>query len=83
MGWWVPPDLVVLLLSSGEPVYGIVVEVQLGRDEKKPYSWPLYQAALRARLRGKRLRSVGGFASRKRRRPTRRPHGPREKAWPG
>ena len=43
-------DLVVLL-RAGEPVYGIVVEVQLGRDEKKLYSWPLYQAALRARLR--------------------------------
>ena len=43
-------DLVVLL-RAGEPVYGIVVEVLLGRDEKKLYSWPLYQAALRARLR--------------------------------
>jgi hypothetical protein len=40
-----------VLLRAREPVYGIVVEVQLGRDEKKLYSWPLYQAALRARLR--------------------------------
>jgi len=43
-------DLVVLLHSC-VPVFGIVVEVQLGRDEDKLYSWPLYAAALRARLR--------------------------------
>ena len=43
-------DLVVLL-TDGEPVYGIVVEVQLRADENKRYSWPLYAAALRARLR--------------------------------
>lgn len=43
-------DLVVVLRSA-TPVFGIVVEVQLGRDDDKPYSWPLYAAALRARLR--------------------------------
>ena len=43
-------DLVVLL-TDGEPVYGIVVEVQLRPDADKRYSWPLYAAALRARLR--------------------------------
>jgi len=43
-------DLVILLLD-GLPVLGIVVEVQLGRDEDKRYSWPMYVAGLRARFR--------------------------------
>ncbi|MCC7381174.1 MAG: hypothetical protein IT384_05055, partial [Deltaproteobacteria bacterium] len=43
-------DLVVLLLHQA-PVFAIVVEVQLGVDEDKPFSWPLYQSALRAKLR--------------------------------
>jgi hypothetical protein len=43
-------DLVVLLVE-GRPVLGIVVEVQLGRDERKRWSWPVYIATLRARLR--------------------------------
>ncbi|MBI3181705.1 MAG: hypothetical protein HYZ28_06145 [Myxococcales bacterium] len=43
-------DLVVLL-GNGVPVFGIVVEVQLSRDETKRFSWPLYAVALRARLR--------------------------------
>ncbi len=43
-------DLVVLLLR-GAPVLGIVVEAQLARDEEKRFTWPLYAAALRARLR--------------------------------
>jgi hypothetical protein len=42
-------DLVVLLLN-GEPVLGIVVEVQLASDERKPFVWPVYVASLRARL---------------------------------
>lgn len=42
-------DLVVLLID-GKPVLGIVVEVQLGRDDRKRFTWPLYIAALRARL---------------------------------
>jgi hypothetical protein len=42
-------DLVVLLLN-GEPVLGIVVEVQLSPDERKGYVWPVYVANLRARL---------------------------------
>jgi hypothetical protein len=41
-------DLVVLL-RSGHPVYGIVVEIQLRRDADKEYSWPVYVTALRAR----------------------------------
>jgi Domain of unknown function (DUF4351) len=42
-------DLVVLLLH-GEPVLGIVVEVQLSADGRKGYVWPVYVANLRARL---------------------------------
>ena len=43
----------VLLLAAGEPVAGIVVEVQLElrRDDDKLYSWPAYVANLRARTR--------------------------------
>jgi hypothetical protein len=42
-------DLVVLLVD-GQPVLGIVVEVQLQRDDRKPFTWPVYVAGLRARL---------------------------------
>ena len=42
-------DLVVLLLH-GKPVLGIIVEVQLSPDERKPFVWPVYVAGLRARL---------------------------------
>jgi hypothetical protein len=49
----VPPgyhaDLVVLLIN-GQPVLAIVLEVQLGTDERKRFTWPLYVVALRARL---------------------------------
>jgi hypothetical protein len=43
-------DLVVLLARK-KPVFAIVVEVQLGPDEDKPFSWPCYAANLRARFR--------------------------------
>lgn len=43
-------DLVVLLLR-GNPVLGIVVEVQLSDDGGKHYAWPAYVANLRTRLR--------------------------------
>lgn len=43
-------DLVVLLLE-GRPVQGIVVEVQLGRDEEKEYVWPAYVCNLHNRIR--------------------------------
>ena len=43
-------DLVVLL-CKGEPVLGIVVEVQLSPDERKFFVWPVYVANLRARLK--------------------------------
>ena len=43
-------DLVVLLIK-GEPVLGIVVEVQLQAKVEKRFAWPVYVTALRARLR--------------------------------
>jgi hypothetical protein len=43
-------DLVVLLFK-GKPVFAIVVEVQLSRDDEKRASWPLYLTSLRARMR--------------------------------
>ncbi|KAB2896557.1 MAG: hypothetical protein F9K40_14265 [Kofleriaceae bacterium] len=48
-------DLVIQLRGpapENEVVAGIVVEVQLTRDERKRQTWPLYTAALHARLRG-------------------------------
>lgn len=39
----------VILLRDGVPVFGIVLEVQLYKDERKSFSWPLYGVALRAR----------------------------------
>lgn len=43
-------DLVVLLVD-GKPVLGIVVEVQLSPDVQKRFTWPVYVAGLRARLK--------------------------------
>jgi hypothetical protein len=42
-------DLVVLLLDD-TPVLGIVIEVQLTPKQRKRFTWPLYLAALRAKL---------------------------------
>ncbi|WP_330231333.1 hypothetical protein OHA40_01870 [Nocardia sp. NBC_00508] len=44
-------DLVVTLTAATLPVLGIVVEVQLQRDDDKIWSWPVYLTTLRARLR--------------------------------
>jgi hypothetical protein len=44
-------DLVLFLLQGRHKVLGVIVEVQLGRDEDKPYTWPAYVANLRARHR--------------------------------
>jgi hypothetical protein len=44
-------DLVLLLMRGSQKVLGVIVEVQLGRDEDKPYVWPAYIANLRARHR--------------------------------
>ncbi|MFZ5889736.1 MAG: hypothetical protein ACOY0T_01595 [Myxococcota bacterium] len=43
-------DLVVLLLVNDKPVFGIVFEVQLRRHARKRFTWPVYQAELRARF---------------------------------
>ncbi|MBV9313365.1 MAG: hypothetical protein JO100_06355 [Pseudonocardia sp.] len=44
-------DAVVVLMAANQPVLAVVVEVQLGRDGDKRWSWPVYVATLRARLR--------------------------------
>lgn len=43
-------DLVVLLMQD-QPVHGIIVEVQLARDEDKAFVWPAYVCNLRGRIR--------------------------------
>ena len=43
-------DCVVVLLQD-QPVLGIIVEVQLGRDEEKAFAWPAYVCNLRSRIR--------------------------------
>jgi uncharacterized membrane protein YgcG len=43
--------VVELTGADGTPVMGIVVEVQLARDPAKRFSWPVYCASLRARLK--------------------------------
>jgi hypothetical protein len=43
-------DVVVVLTAAETPVLAVVVEVQLGRDKGKQWSWPVYLATLRARL---------------------------------
>jgi hypothetical protein len=42
-------DLVVLVVN-GTPVLAIAVEVQLARDDRKRFTWPVYVAGLRARF---------------------------------
>jgi Domain of unknown function (DUF4351) len=44
-------DLVLFLVRGSHKVLGVIVEVQLGCDEDKPYAWPAYIANLRARHR--------------------------------
>jgi hypothetical protein len=44
-------DLVLFLVRESQKVLGVIVEVQLGNDEDKPYAWPAYIANLRARHR--------------------------------
>jgi hypothetical protein len=44
-------DLVLFLMRASRKVFGVIVEVQLGCDEDKPYAWPAYIANLRARHR--------------------------------
>ena len=42
-------DLVLFLSRGTENVLGVIVEVQLWRDDDKRYTWPAYVANLRAR----------------------------------
>jgi hypothetical protein len=45
-------DLVLLCLGDDRrPVYGLIVEVQLGNDPDKPFRWPAYATSLRDRRR--------------------------------
>jgi hypothetical protein len=44
-------DLVLFLIRASQKVLGVIVEIQLGCDEDKPYAWPAYIANLRARYR--------------------------------
>jgi hypothetical protein len=44
-------DLVLFLVRGTQKVLGVIVEVQLGCDEDKPYTWPAYIANLRSRHR--------------------------------
>jgi hypothetical protein len=44
-------DLVLILSQESDEVLGVIVEVQLARDDDKSYSWPAYVATLRARHR--------------------------------
>ena len=41
-------DAVVLFVGD-KPVLGVIVEVQLSRDERKRFTWPAYVSVLRAR----------------------------------
>ncbi|MEV6772286.1 hypothetical protein AB0N05_27010 [Nocardia sp. NPDC051030] len=40
----------VLIDDAGAPLVGIVVEIQLGKDSTRQWSWPVYISTLRARL---------------------------------
>lgn len=41
----------VVLLVDGTPVFGIIVEAQLGADPDKRFTWPMYAVSARARYR--------------------------------
>lgn len=43
--------VVVLTTAVRAPVLGVIIEIQLRRDPDKRWSWPVYLATLRARLR--------------------------------
>jgi len=44
-------DVVVALADATRTVLAVVVEVQLGKDDDKRWTWPVYLTTLRARLR--------------------------------
>jgi hypothetical protein len=39
----------VVLFADRKPVFGVIVEAQLQRDKRKPYTWPVYVVTARAR----------------------------------
>jgi hypothetical protein len=43
--------VVVLLLDRGVPVWVLIVEVQLGVDDDKRFTWPEYTTGARAKYR--------------------------------
>jgi hypothetical protein len=51
----VPParnvDVVLLLDDEDRTVFALLIEVQAGRDDDKPFTWPYYQSSLRVRFR--------------------------------
>jgi hypothetical protein len=44
-------DVVVLLLDGNVPIWVVIIEVQLGIDEDKRFTWPEYSMGARARYR--------------------------------
>ena len=44
-------DAVVVFAGADGPVLAVIIEVQRSRDEGKRFSWPVYIATLRARLK--------------------------------
>ncbi|MEV5708780.1 hypothetical protein [Actinoallomurus sp. NPDC052274] len=51
---WSPAEFradAVVVFEAASPVLAVVVEIQLGRDQDKRWSWPVYLAGLRARTR--------------------------------
>ncbi len=44
-------DVVVLLLDGNVPIWVVIVEVQLGIDEDKRFTWPEYSMGARAKYR--------------------------------
>jgi hypothetical protein len=44
-------DVVVLLLDQGVPIWVLIVEVQLGIDDDKRFTWPEYTIGARAKYR--------------------------------
>ena len=44
-------DVVVLLLEGNVPIWVVIVEVQLGIDEDKRFTWPEYSMGARAKYR--------------------------------
>ena len=46
-----PPEYAADLVLVGKGGAAVILEIQLQNDEDKPWTWPMYVAGLRARLR--------------------------------